>query len=214
MRCIGDTPARKLQHGSFPSARAIGAEWATSLGSGCADPAVTAVPRETIPMKKSKIGHLSVTLALALLLLACESSPTQLVSAGPPKAELQFVDLQGFDRDLTTSLSTPLPRVNVAFYDRVVPSALPERLQHWMKAVEAGGGSVKVVPPKSDVTAKSPFLLISAISSIWSASKLFKDMSTQAQFKAASAFNAEIILKRDESGEAVIDTVVFLQKPK
>jgi hypothetical protein len=165
-------------------------------------------------MKMSKIGYLSVTLALAWLLLACESSPTQRVSDGPPKAELQFVDLQGFDRDLTASLATPLPRVNVAFYDRVVPSALPERLQHWMKAVETGGGSVKVVPPKTDVTPKSPFLFMSAISSIWSASKMIKDLSTQGQFKAANAFNAEIILKRDESGEAVIDTVVFLQKPK
>jgi hypothetical protein len=165
-------------------------------------------------MKIYKIRHLSVTLGLALLLLACESSPTQPASAEPPKAELQFVDLQGFDRDLAASLTTPLPRVNVAFYDRIVPSALPERLQHWMKAVEAGGGSVKVVPPKSDVTAKSPFLLISAISSIWSTSKMVKDLTTQAQFKAASAFNAEIILKRDDNGDALVDRVLFVQKPK
>ncbi len=55
---------------------------------------------------------------------------------------------------------------------------------------------------------------MSAISSIWSASKMIKNLSTQGQFKAANAFNAEIILKRDENGEAVVATVVFLQKPK
>lgn len=165
-------------------------------------------------MKTKTFRHLSATLALALLLVACESNPTQPLTAGPPKAELQFVDLQGFDRDLAASLATPLPKVNVAFYDRIVPSALPERLQHWMQAVQAGGGSVKIVQPKSDVTAKNPFLLISAVSTLWSASQMVKDMSIQAQFKAASAFDAEIILKRDDRGEALVDKVVFVQRPK
>jgi hypothetical protein len=165
-------------------------------------------------MNTHNFRHLTATLALALLLVACESNTTQPVNAGPPKAELQFVDLQGFDRDLANSLATPLPKVHVAFYDRIVPSALPERLQHWMQAVQAGGGSVKIVQPKSDVTAKNPFLLISAVSTLWSASKMVKDISTQAQFNAANAFDAEIILKRDDHGEALVDKVVFTQRSK
>lgn len=153
-------------------------------------------------------------LALALALVACESNPTQSVSAAPAKSELQFVDLQGFDRDLASSLSAPLPTVDVAFYDRITPSALPERLQQWMASVEAGGGSVKVVPPKSSVTAKSPFLLISAISTLWSASKTAREMSTQSQFRAAHAYDAEIILKQDDKGVAVVEKVVFVQRKK
>lgn len=158
--------------------------------------------------------NLAFTLAFTVALAACDSTPTQSVNAGPPKAELQFVDLQGFDRDLAGSLSAPLPKVDVAFYDRVVPSALPERLQPWMAAVEAGGGTVKVVPPKSSVEAKSPFLLISLISSIWSASKMAKEMSAKAQFKAAQAYDAEIILKLDDKGEAMVDKVVFIKRKK
>jgi hypothetical protein len=165
-------------------------------------------------MTNDTFYRLSATLALAVLLVACESNPTPAMSAGPPKAELQFVDLQGFDRDLAASLSTPLTRVNVAFYDRIVPSALPERLQHWMQAVQAGGGNVKVVQPKSEKKKKNPFLLISAISTLWSASKTIKDMSAQAQFSAANAFDAEIILKRDDRGEALVDKVVFVQRAK
>lgn len=157
---------------------------------------------------------LACTLTLAFALVACESNPTHPVSAAPAAAELQFVDLQGFDRDLAGSLSASLPQVNVAFYDRIAPSALPNRLQHWMASVEAGGGTVKVVPPKSSVTAKSPFLLISAISTIWSASKMVKDMSTQAQFKAAQAYDAEILLKLDDQGESLVDRVVFVQRKK
>ena len=158
--------------------------------------------------------NLTVCVLLAVMLSACETNPAQSAGNAPAKSELQFVDLSGFDRDLSASLSAPLPRVEVAFYDRITPSAVPERLQHWMAAVELGGGSVKVVPPKSSVTAKSPFLIISLLSSLWSASNMVKDISVQAQFKAARSFDAEIILKVDSRGESVVDKVVFLQRIK
>jgi hypothetical protein len=156
-------------------------------------------------------------LVLALGLSACESNPSQPAPStaavvAPPKAELQFIDLQGFDRDLSGSLSAPLPKVDVAFFDRIVPSALPERLQTWVAAVEAGGGTVKVVPPKSTVTAKNPFLLISAITSVYSASKMAKELSAKAQFKAAQAYDAEIILKGDDKGDPVVERVVFTKR--
>ena len=152
-----------------------------------------------------------VVLAIACL-AACETAPSSRETARPPKSSLQFADLQGFDRDLSDSLSTRLPKVEVAFYDRVTPSSIPPRLQQWMASVEAGGGSVKIVPPPSTVTAKSPFLLISAISSLWSASKTVREMSTEAQFQAAKEFDAEILLKLDEKGESVVDKVVFTQR--
>ena len=165
-------------------------------------------------MKNAAPHQLVVVLALAFLLVACDTNPTQAVSTEPAKAELQFVDMQGFDRDLATSMSATLPKIEVAFYDRITPSALPERLQHWMASVQAGGGSVKVVPPKSTVTAKNPFLLISAISTLWSASKMLKDISTQAQFQNAQDFDAEIILKADDKGESLVDRVVFIHRTK
>ena len=154
-----------------------------------------------------------MALSLALLALAgCSSKSVAPVNAGPPKADVQFVDLQGFDRELGTALSAPLPRVDVAFYDRVSPNALPERLQRWMASVENGGGTVKVVPPKPSVTSKSPLLLISAISSLWSASSIAKEMAANAQFKAAQAFDAEILLKTDDRGDSVVDKVVFVKR--
>ena len=165
-------------------------------------------------MNKATAQNFVGLLTLTFALVACETNPTQAVSAEPAKAELQFVDLQGFDRDLTGSLSASLPQVNVAFYDRIAPSALPERLQHWMASVETGGGTVKIVPPKSSVTAKNPFLLISAISSIWSASKMAKEISTESRFRAAQAYDAEILLKVDDKGDSLVDKVIFIQRKK
>lgn len=153
-------------------------------------------------------------LALSVVLLGCAAPSGQPVSQTPAKPELTFVDWQGFDRDLSGSLTAPLPKVDVTFYDRITPSTLPLRLQHWMASVESGGGTVKVVPPKSELTAKSPFLLIGAISSLWSASKTVKEISKQAQFQSAEAYDAEVILRQDDKGDSVVDRVVFIKRQK
>ena len=152
--------------------------------------------------------------AMMFLLSACASNMPVTADKAPAKSELMFVDLQSFDRELTASLSDSFPRVEVAFFDRITPSALPDRLQHWMVSVEAGGGSVKVLPPKPSVTAKNPFLIISLITSLWSVSDMLKSMSNQSHYKSAQKFDVEILLKIDEKGDSVVDRVVFLKKHK
>ena len=156
------------------------------------------------------------TLVLSLLigLAGCQTNPLQPATPTPPKASLQFLDLQGFDQDMTQSLSASLPQVEVAFFDRVTPSAMPERLQQWVSSAQQGGGQVTVTPPKSSVTAKNPFLLISAISTLWSASNMAREMATKSQFQAARGYNAEIILKQDDRGDTVVDKVIFAKKSK
>lgn len=151
-------------------------------------------------------------LSLAFGLAACESNPPKTAVVAPAKAELQFSDLQGFDRDLAGALSSPLPKVDVAFYDRIAPSAMPERLQHWMASVEAGGGTVTVVPPPSSVTPKNPMLLISAVSTLWSATKMAKEYAAKALFTPAHAYDAQIILKQDDKGDSLVDRVVFVKR--
>lgn len=155
---------------------------------------------------------LFIGLSVAVLLTACETNPSQATNTAPAKPSLQFVDLAGFDKDLTQSLGSPLPKVDIAFYDRITPSAIPERLQKWMASVESSGGSVKVVPPPSTVTAKSPFLLLSAVSSLWSANKMAKEAAITAQYKAAHQYDADIVLKVDDKGDTVVDKVVFNQR--
>lgn len=152
--------------------------------------------------------------AVFLLLSACTANNPPTPGKAMAKPELTFVDLQSFDRELMAALSEPLPMVEVAFFDRVTPSALPDRLQHWMVSVEAGGGTVKVVSPKPSVTPRDPFLIISLLSTLWSASDMFKSLSNQSHYKSAQGFDAEIVLKMDNRGDAVVDRVVFLKKSK
>ena len=155
---------------------------------------------------------IGVGLFLCCGLAACESNPSQTSVASPPKSELQFLDLQGFDRDLSGALSAPLPKVEVTFYDAITPSALPLRLQTWLSAVEVGGGKVKVTPPKSDITPKDPFLLISLANSLWSAAKAAKEAAVKAQFQPAQGFDADIVLVKTDQGQSVVERVVFTKR--
>ena len=99
-------------------------------------------------MKLNFPMNLMACVLLLASLTACETNPAQPARPVAAKAELQFVDLAGFDRDLSASLSATLPRIEVAFYDRITPSAVPERLQHWMAAVELGGGGCSSGAPE------------------------------------------------------------------
>jgi hypothetical protein len=167
-----------------------------------------------IGMKNRVLRAIGSTLLLGLALSACQSTGDVAAAASPPKPDIPFIDLQGFDRELSVALADPLPKVNVPFYDRIVPSALPDRLQNWMAAVEAGGGTVKVTPPKPTITPKDPLLLFSIASAIWKATGMAQEMSTKAQFRAAQSFDAEMILKVDDKGDTVVDRVVFTQRKK
>lgn len=55
-------------------------------------------------------------------------------------------------------------------------------------------------------------MLLGAVSSLWSVSKTVEEVATRAQFRAARAYNAEIVLKADEQGGLIVDKIVFRQR--
>lgn len=158
-----------------------------------------------------KIVRTVFALALACLLAACANAP----SAPPPpavKSSLDFIDLEGFDRQLNQSLLAKLSAVDVSVVNATTATAIPVRLQAWLEAVEAGGGTVKVSPPKSNVTAKNPLLLLSLVSGIWNMTRATKAMNTYEFHKPAQAYDAEIVLKIDERGERLLDKIIFTDR--
>jgi hypothetical protein len=148
---------------------------------------------------------------VALFVLGALAGCAQSPAAPEAKPQIEFVDLTSFDSQLAASLDRPLQRVEVQFYDRITPSQLPPRLQRWLAAVESGGGKISVNAPQSTVASKSPFLIISAITSLWSAQKFAKEASHEAALRAASRYDVELQLKEDEHGVAVT-RVVFTQR--
>ena len=152
-------------------------------------------------------------LLLCASLLACQSiSPTAGNTA--PRTELTFIDLTRFDRELAAALSADPPTVAVSFHDRVSPNALPARLQSWLSAVEAGGGTVEVVTPPPALTARGPVLIVGAITTLWRAYQAGVEVSDSAQRRAAKGFDAQIRLARTDTGSTLVDRIVFSRKAR
>ena len=145
--------------------------------------------------------------AVVLSLAACGANPPATTAAAKP--QIDFIDVASFDSQLASSLHQQLPRVDVQFYDRITPSQMPPRLQRWLAEVEQGSGKVAVTMPPNSVAAKTPFLIVSALSSLWTAQKLAREAGQAAELRTARKYNAELKLKTDEHGEIAIDRVVF-----
>lgn len=193
------------------AAQAIKAvEEATAKAAEAAEVARVADALKTA--EAAKAAEAAQAQAAGLAKAAQAAQDAEVVRAAIPR--LQFVDMGGFDQTLSSSLNTASPKVEVGFYDKVTPSALPERLQKWMAAVESRGGKVKIIPPPSNVTAKNPFLLISAISSIWSVTGMVKDASAESRFAVAGNYDAELVLKQDDKGDTLVEKLVFVQRAK
>jgi hypothetical protein len=152
----------------------------------------------------------------ALLLAACanQQPATALSSSAsaPAKPALEFIDVASFDRELGNSLAAKLPSVNVAVVSSTSATAMPERLQTWLHAVEASGGTVTVSPPKSTVAAKNPLLLFSLVSGVWNSIKVSKAIQTYETHKPARTYDAEIVLKISEQGDRLIDKIIFTER--
>ena len=155
-----------------------------------------------------------LSMGLAVFVVACKTSLSAEKSTTQAKPELQFLDFQSFDKDLQNSLAAPLPSVEVTFLDRVSPNVIPDRLQKWMAAVEADGGQVQVIEPPPAFAPKDPFLLVSIVSSLWSASKVVREAAQSSQFNAAKGYDAKLILKNSEQGGTVVEKVVFVARKK
>jgi hypothetical protein len=161
--------------------------------------------------KRSLLGVLAVL--ITSWLTACANPPAgtgaQATAAQP---NLEFVDIDNFDRSLNASLVAKLAQVDIAVVNNVTATAIPPRLQAWLHAVESGGGTVKVIPPQSSVTAKNPMLLLSLVSGIWNTIKATKAFNAHELHKPAAQYDAQIVLKISEQGDRLIDKILLTQR--
>ncbi|GEM_PF-7130231 len=182
----------------------------------------TLVPPPQFRVKKCQQRTLRglVVTAACLSFLGCAGQPASENEASASAAaseskstqgDMRFIDIQSFDQRLGQSLGSGVESVSVTFYDRLTPSQLPDRLQKWMAAVEANGGKVNVQQPPSStgMTAKSPFLVVSGLVSLWSAKKALDEIQRKREFTSAGKYDAVIRLVPDSAGNHFIQTITF-----
>jgi hypothetical protein len=151
---------------------------------------------------------LNICLPLLLALAGCATAPT---SSTPslPQGKLSFVDIDVFDRDLAQSLKAELPTVEVAFYEKVSPNAMPPRLQKWVQTAEGTGGRVQVDPPEGELVARNPLALLSLFGTLFSAARTVVQLQQENQLNAARDRDVVIKLERRPDGQVVVGKVLF-----
>ena len=142
---------------------------------------------------------------LAVMLFAAGAPSAQ--QAGEP--DLLFVDISKFDDQLASRLSSGSPVVGVGFYESVSPNSFPPRLEKWLKAVEKNGGQIVITPPSTDLTPKSPALLIGLIGSLWASIKAIREIKEERLLQTTEGRDAELVLERNAAGAVVVSRVNF-----
>lgn len=154
----------------------------------------------------------SVLLSCVLALLGCASNPPQSASA-TPQPRLNFVDIDAFDRDLAASLRADLGTVDIQFFEKVSPNALPPRLQKWLQTAEGTGGRVQVDPPEGELVARNPLALLSLFGTLFTSAKAAVQMQQEAQLNAAREHDVRIVLERASDGRVLVNKVTFKKRP-
>lgn len=144
----------------------------------------------------------------------CASSPAGLSAVDVAKPTVSFVDIEKFDHDLTSSLEAPFDVVNVVFYDKTSPNAIPQRMQKWISAIEKNGGVVKITPPSNELTPKDPFVLLGMFGSLFSGVKTFFEVKEESRFEKVKGRDVVIYLNRNNVGDVVVEKVNFVKHSK
>jgi hypothetical protein len=155
---------------------------------------------------------LGVCVSLALASCAATVPISSAVENTPTGAKISFLDIPKFDRDLSVSLQEKNKTVEVAFYDKVSPNNVPDRLQKWISVVEADGGKVLVEPPPNELVSRSPMAAISLVGTLISSIKGFSKFNSDRVYEAAKGRDTVIGLERNNKGEVVIHSIKFVRR--
>lgn len=157
------------------------------------------------------------TLATSLLigclsiLAGCVTNPPA-PTASAPQPKLSFVDLDAFDRDLAASLRADQGQVEIEFFEKVSPNALPPRLQKWLQTAEGTGGRVQVEPPQGELVARNPLALLSLFGTLFSTAKAAIQIQQESQLNAARDHDVHIQLERTPEGRVLVGKVTFKKR--
>ena len=153
-------------------------------------------------------------LCFSLVLASCAATEpiTSAVEPTAAGAKISFLDIPKFDRDLSISLQEKNKTVEVAFYDKVSPNNVPDRLQKWISVVEADGGKVLVEPPPNELISRSPMAAISLVGTLISSIKGFSKFNSDRVYEAVKGRDTVISLERNNKGEVVINSIKFVRR--
>lgn len=159
-------------------------------------------------MLSTRLIMAGVLAAASLVLSGCVSDPKM----PPPKEKVTYIDTNSFDRSLNSSLSANLERVEILVDDKISPIAIPERLNKWLAAVDANGGSVQVKQVEVDSAGKTRGFPIALIGLAIELIRLLRADTEEKRYESAGNYDAEVLVRQVSGGERVIERVILYRR--
>jgi hypothetical protein len=157
---------------------------------------------------------LGVVFSLTMASCASNVPLSSAVESTPTGAKLSVLDISKFDRYLSESLQDKNASFEVAFYDRVSPNNVPDRLQKWISVVGADGGEVLVEHTANELVARSPFAAVSFIRTLITSIKSFTQFNSEKIYESSNGRDAVISIEKNSKGEVVVSSIKFVKLSK
>jgi hypothetical protein len=134
------------------------------------------------------------TLIILLLLTACQSQPTKRSST-----YLKYINANSFDQQLSQTMEQGKPEIEIDIVSPFSTNNIPDRLDNWLSAISENGGKVKTKPAEGERIIDSLKIFLT---------KIF----TEKYAPAANYGVAELIYRRNQNGEAMIEKVILKKR--
>ncbi len=135
-----------------------------------------------------------LTTTLIILLTACQSNPTK-----SPSSYLKYIDTNQFDQQLSQSMQQDEPEIEIETLSPFSSNNIPERLNNWLSMITQNGGKVKTEPAEGERVLGTIKLIFNSIYNL-------------GKYEPAAKYDAKLIYRRNESGAAMIEKVIFINR--
>jgi len=136
-----------------------------------------------------------LTTLLIILLTACQPPKPRTA----PSSYLKYIDTNQFDQQLSQSMQQDQREIEIETLSPFSSNNIPSRLNNWLSMISENGGTIKTEPAEGERILGTLKLI-------------FNSIYNQGKYKPAAKYDAKLIYRRNESGEAMIEKVIFTNR--
>jgi hypothetical protein len=150
--------------------------------------------------------------SITLSIIGCPSTGTnanlkgnelQLKAPTTESSTLEYFDSKAFENTLSTNMKGKHAQIEVVFLTPFSSTNVPSRMDSWLTAIGNTGGEVKMEPAEGERD------IIGLIVSLYA---VYQEVQNILRYLPARHYNAKLLYRQDESGEAMIKQIVFTRR--
>jgi len=144
---------------------------------------------------------------VTITLLGCTNTDSELELKAPTEfSTLEYLDSDYFDNTLSTNMNGKHATIEVAFLTPFSSNNVPSRVDAWLTAIGNTGGEVEMEPAEGERKERN---LASLMLSLYT---VYQEIQKIVRYLPARHYNAKLLYRQNERGEAMIEKIVFTHK--